>query len=326
MTVIERLTPTLKAYDWGLSSDVSFAARFGDPIASTCAEAWWGSHTAGPAHLHSGQPLTDIPYLLKVISVGKALSIQLHPDRESAVYLHQQAPNVYDSRPKPEIAIAITPFTALCGFLPPNEVDANIREVFPNDPDIPRTFRELVESTSPQRISELIRRAVEANPLIRSLEREYPDDAGVLAPLYMHFVELQPGEALVIPPLQPHCYLSGQAVECMASSDNVIRAGLTSKPRDLELFFALVQQDHPEPIVIRPEVTGEFHYQHPCLDFEVVRLTNNSDIDAKDGILVVLGGEGIIGDTTIKSYDSFLLNGSFRLQGDIMGYCARPRE
>lgn len=34
----------------------------------------------------------------------------------------------------------------------------------------------------------------------------------------------------------PHAYLSGEAVECMATSDNVVRAGLTPK---LRCAFAL---------------------------------------------------------------------------------------
>ena len=33
---------------------------------------------------------------------------------------------------------------------------------------------------------------------------------------------LEPGEALFLPPNEPHAYLSGECVECMAASDNVV--------------------------------------------------------------------------------------------------------
>lgn len=70
--------------------------------------------------------------------------------------------------------------------------------------------------------------------LVLRLAREYPDDVGVLLALFLNHVDLEPGEALPLPANEPHAYLSGDAVECMASSDNVIRAGLTPKPRDVE--------------------------------------------------------------------------------------------
>ena len=43
----------------------------------------------------------------------------------------------------------------------------------------------------------------------------------------------------------PHAYLSGEAVECMATSDNVIRAGLTPKLR-----CALAFPTSPAPVSV----------------------------------------------------------------------------
>lgn len=49
--------------------------------------------------------------------MSKALSIQAHPDKELAKALHKLHPNVYkDDNHKPEMALAITQFEALCGF------------------------------------------------------------------------------------------------------------------------------------------------------------------------------------------------------------------
>lgn len=55
---------------------------------------------------------------IKVLSVAKALSIQAHPDKELAKTLHKLHPDVYkDGNHKPEMAIAVTEFEALCGFV-----------------------------------------------------------------------------------------------------------------------------------------------------------------------------------------------------------------
>lgn len=61
--------------------------------------------------------LTD--YLcLQALSVAKALSIQAHPNKKLAVELHQLKPNTYkDDNHKPEMALALTEFEALCGFV-----------------------------------------------------------------------------------------------------------------------------------------------------------------------------------------------------------------
>jgi mannose-6-phosphate isomerase len=44
-------------------------------------------------------------------------------------------------------------------------------------------------------------------------------------------VRLEPFEAIYLAANEPHAYVSGELVEVMATSDNVIRAGLTPKFR-----------------------------------------------------------------------------------------------
>jgi len=72
--------------------------------------------------------------------------------------------------------------------------------------------------------------------LVLSLEKQYPGDVGVLAAYFMNYVKLSPGEALYVGANEPHAYLSGECIECMATSDNVVRAGLTPKYRDVQIF------------------------------------------------------------------------------------------
>ena len=38
-------------------------------------------------------------------------------------------------------------------------------------------------------------------------------------------------QAIYLAANEPHAYVSGQIIECMATSDNVVRAGLTPKLR-----------------------------------------------------------------------------------------------
>jgi mannose-6-phosphate isomerase len=110
------------------------------------AELWCGTHPSGPSKAkinggvielgkwisdHPTETLgeevatkwKDLPYLFKVLSIRTALSIQAHPDRTLARTLHATQPDLYrDPNHKPEIAIALTPFEALCRFRPINRL------------------------------------------------------------------------------------------------------------------------------------------------------------------------------------------------------------
>lgn len=64
-----------------------------------------------------------LPFLFKVLSIGKALSIQAHPNKKLAEKLHAEDPKNYpDDNHKPEMTIAVTPFTGLCGFRPLGQI------------------------------------------------------------------------------------------------------------------------------------------------------------------------------------------------------------
>ena len=54
----------------------------------------------------------------------------------------------------------------------------------------------------------------------------------------MNFMTLSAGEAVYIPADAPHAYLSGDIVECMARSNNVLNTGFCPRPDrdDIELF------------------------------------------------------------------------------------------
>jgi len=69
--------------------------------------------------------------------------------------------------------------------------------------------------------------------LIMDLAQLYPGDPGVFAPFFLNYLKLNPGEGVFLKPNKLHAYLKGECIECMACSDNVVRAGLTTKFRDV---------------------------------------------------------------------------------------------
>lgn len=68
----------------------------------------------------------------------------------------------------------------------------------------------------------------------------FPNDVGVLSIFFLNILQLKPGQAIFLAANQPHAYLSGDCVECMACSDNVIRAGLTPKFKDVDTLLEML--------------------------------------------------------------------------------------
>ncbi|NXF26749.1 MPI isomerase, partial [Rhodinocichla rosea] len=149
------LSCVVQNYSWGkvgLQSEVAKLVASGDPLVQIqpdqpYAELWMGTHPRGDALIRDnripqktlGQWIADnpaclgakvkdafqghLPFLFKVLSVNTALSVQAHPNKELAAKLHAQFPEHYpDANHKPEMAIALTPFEAMCGFRPVEEI------------------------------------------------------------------------------------------------------------------------------------------------------------------------------------------------------------
>ncbi|CAG8465361.1 7764_t:CDS:2 [Paraglomus brasilianum] len=72
--------------------------------------------------------------------------------------------------------------------------------------------------------------------LIVRLSTQYPGDIGVFAVLILNYVKLNPGQAIFLGANEPHAYLFGDCVECMAASDNVVSTGLTPKFKDVPVL------------------------------------------------------------------------------------------
>ena len=118
-------------------------------------QLWMGTHKKGPSIItspqqYTGKPLSEwisenqwalgeevakqfdgqLPFLFKVLSINKSLSIQAHPTKEHAKELHALAPDKYpDPNHKPELAIALTDFQAMCGFRPFHEIVCKVERI-----------------------------------------------------------------------------------------------------------------------------------------------------------------------------------------------------
>ncbi len=90
---------------------------------------------------------------------------------------------------------------------------------------------------------------------IGRLARHHPDDPLVIAPLLLRLVRLEAGEALFIGAGAPHSYLEGSGLEVMASSDNVLRLGLTSKPVDADALLDILVYEAGAPPILQPDAS-----------------------------------------------------------------------
>jgi mannose-6-phosphate isomerase len=62
---------------------------------------------------------------------------------------------------------------------------------------------------------------------------------------------LKKGEAVFTKPGIPHAYLKGNILECLSNSDNVIRAGLTPKHKDIDSLLKVLTYESNLPKIIR---------------------------------------------------------------------------
>lgn len=138
--------------------------------------------------------------------------------------------------------------------------------------------------------------------LILRLAKQYPNDRGILFPLVLNTVSLQAGESFYMAANAPHAYISGDILECMALSDNVVRVGLTPKFRDKETLCGMLDYRCGPVSWVRPIRVDSctFVYRPPmstCTEFEVEQIAIPSSYTYHfmmhdcASILIILEGE-----------------------------------
>ena len=134
-----------------------------------------------------------------------------------------------------------------------------------------------------------------------SLARKYPADPGVLVTLLLNHVVLSPGEAMFLDAGVVHAYSSGFGVEIMASSDNVVRAGLTPKHVDVpELLHIANFTPMPAPLWEPTALsTNTLAYRPPVAEFALTIAREPGDLLPSAGprTLLCLDGELVVTGT-----------------------------
>eukprot|EP01029_Cantina_marsupialis_P029968 TRINITY_DN78868_c0_g1_i1.p1 TRINITY_DN78868_c0_g1~~TRINITY_DN78868_c0_g1_i1.p1 ORF type:complete len:443 (+),score=88.66 TRINITY_DN78868_c0_g1_i1:62-1390(+) len=322
--MIRFLDCKIQSYAWGKLGKDSLVAQMKN---SSCngkfeivedapyAEYWIGTHKNGPSMIQEDKDNVllssflgrKMSYLLKILSVRKALSIQSHPDKKLAEKLHGKFPSVYkDPNHKPEVCVALTDFYGMFGFRDKNEI-IDFFETRPTLKSLVSTeiletlkdhsccknischcmgdvFTDYIHNglgeiainnhvTALEKILAEGGALMEADLLSMELAKEYPSDLGVFAPYFFNVMSLKPGEAMFIPPSTPHAYLSGDCVEIMACSDNVIRAGLTPKFIDKDTLCSMLEYKCEKRVPMIEKRTGPWiEYDAPCEEFTLKRL------------------------------------------------------
>ncbi|WP_159626588.1 MULTISPECIES: mannose-6-phosphate isomerase, class I [Actinomyces] len=267
-----------------------------------------------------------LPFLLKIIAPARALSLQVHPsigqaiegyeaEDRAGIDLASPVRNYKDRNHKPEMVLALTDFEAVAGFRAPRraaEVLSGLSSplarrmrrtlrLAPGRFGIRQAFTDIVSvdsRPSGEEISELVaelaaRLAAGVSPSRRAdsnaveMARAFPGDPGIAAALLLNPVTLRAGEALFVPAGSVHAYISGLGVEIMASSDNVLRAGLTPKHIDIPEMLACVDYVAAPPVRPAPEYLSRATraYYAPVDDFELLV----TDVAAADGAVGVPG-------------------------------------
>src|SRR5216684_810316 len=249
-----------------------------------------------------------LPFLLKVLSAEKALSIQVHPSRAQAEagYAAERdlAPddprrNYVDDWPKPELLYALTPFEVVAGLRRPDDAAALLRalavpELEPlaaglTDPGagLRAALASVLEWPAPAGLIASVMAACErlaaaggpyadACAAAVRVAADHPGDIGVVAMLLMRHAVLQPGQAVFMPAGGLHAYLRGTGIELLANSDNVVRSGLTSKHIDVRELLKLVDPAVEVPILaprVLPDGITCFAAPVPEFRLHVIELT-----------------------------------------------------
>ena len=352
---VYRLKNTIQEYAWGSPEYIPSLLGIANPKRKPKAEMWMGVHPKAPSavvvedqgeillpDLISSDPPAflgsavaerfdgKLPFLFKVLAAARALSIQTHPDlyqaragfereNKQGVPLDARNRNYRDPNHKPELLCALTPFWAMCGFRPVDEILGNL--AFLEETVLGKPFAELRKKPGAKALrrffssflsidrdsaAEIVDIACETDTGAENspgawaakLKEQYPGDIGAISPLLLNTHRLEPGQAISIAGGELHSYLEGSGIELMANSDNVLRGGLTEKHVDPdELLRTLTFRTETVQILDGLEtVPGVTVFETSALEFRLSRITvsETTPYTARDDrnveILIVIDG------------------------------------
>ena len=320
---MDLLRPVIRPYAWGSRSGIAGFQGRPVPSAGPEAELWMGAHPSAPSGLAGRQTTLDslvaadpdrelgsacmkrfgprLPFLLKVLSAERALSIQVHPsaaqaqagfraENERGLAPDDPARNYRDDWPKPELLCALTPFEVLAGLRPRADAAGILAAL---EVDKLRPLVAEIEAAADDRVlsdvlaselqwpdpeglvGEVTRACARLGPKARGpfavaarVAADYPGDPGAVAVLLMRHAVVQPGQAVFMSAGGLHAYLRGTGIEVLANSDNVVRAGLTGKHVDVPELLKLIDPAVEVPVLSPPAIAGRIvRYETPAAEF-----------------------------------------------------------
>lgn len=332
--MIYKIQPQTMYYAWGSPDRVGRLFGIENPGGRPIAELWYGSHERGPSLIQSddgaaggtenlrelllarGRELLGeevfqrygqgLPFLFKILSADKGLSIQAHPNKtqaeagfarenEQGIDIKAAERNYRDSNHKPECMVALEDFWALSGFRKPGIIAENLRQAGDSAPlrqllgilkdgaatgggALKEFYSTLMQPAVRQAVLEGALGRIRADGFdvgdaescwywVQELERQFPGDPGCLAPLYLNLIHMKPGEALFMDAGILHAYLRGTGLEIMANSDNVLRGGCTVKHVDVPELLSVLSFSADDPI--RPQRSEAGWYESFVPEFSI---------------------------------------------------------
>jgi mannose-6-phosphate isomerase len=281
-----------------------------------------------------------LPYLFKVLAAAQPLSLQAHPSLDQAregfrkenaggIPLDSPRRNYKDDNHKPECICALTPFWALNGFRKISEILSLFESISPTG--LQNQLKHLKENQNPEGLKIFfhalmtlapevqkhitgeclakIDRHTHGNPIYKwmvALSETHPANIGILSPILLNLICLQPGEAMFLPAGELHAYLEGTGIELMANSDNVLRGGLTSKHMDFKELLSVLRFDQRDIEIFTPKLqpNGEKIYPSQAEEFvlSVLTLTRGITYESPSNrnieLMLCTQGTAVITDTT----------------------------
>ncbi len=310
----------------------------------------------------------ELPFLFKILAADVPLSIQAHPSRDQAregferenqlgIASDSGLRNYRDPNPKPELVCALTPFEVLYGFRTREASQELLRAA--DLADLAKLLEEPRASLAIVRLFTYLVRLEESDgkalvertltgaekqagqttfDWVAALAAKFPDDPMCIAPLFLNLVRLEPGEALFTDAGTLHSYLTGTAIEVMANSDNVVRAGLTAKHVDSgELIKVLTFSESSVTVERGEELPSRGGgrsrvYRSRAPEFELVSMEVDGELRRPQGsveLVVCTEGEAELrtdgGALRLRSGDCALLPasaGGYALDGRAKLYAA----
>lgn len=343
-----RLHNVIQNYAWGTKDALNSLFDITNTNNQPQAEIWMGAHPNGCSKItvnnkeillsdfissdmkhilgeKTAKKFGELPYLFKILSAEKALSVQVHPSKKQAElgFLKEESINVplsagfrnyKDPNHKPELVYALTPYQAMNGFreypeilgffhqLQIDEIATDVSTFQKNQTEngLSHFFKTLLSLNKAKKdicVAKLLAFAKTQQTdslyaLIQVLAEQYPGDIGLFSPLLLNTLTLLPGEAMFLDANTPHAYIKGTGLEIMANSDNVLRAGLTPKHIDVP---ELIANTRCIPIAqknlrLKPKKDHNAeHYPVPVNDFKfsIYHHSNNMQLNTQSAEILI---------------------------------------